>query len=74
MAKQLSDRANDFLLGNTKLYADVCDILEVRPSSLMTLIARKSERLTKYEVVLSIAIAMDIDPDDVLIDTAKVEA
>ena len=68
MAKHLTNEASEQILNNPKLYVDVCDILDIKPASLPKFIERKSDRLTKYEVVIAIAAAMNIEPDDVLID------
>lgn len=70
MARIITKEAKIKVMGDPKLYADICLILKLKPGSLSQLIYRDSVSLTNHDVLLRIAGAMGKKPDDILEETA----
>ena len=66
MARHLSKEAKDEILNKPALYADVCNLINVKPASLPVLISRNSHWLTNHDVVNRICDEMDKTPDEIL--------
>lgn len=64
--KQLTKAALEAIMNDTKLYSTICDLLDIRPATLMTHINRNSVRLSQYVVVMAIAEVMGVAPNDIL--------
>lgn len=73
MARQLNQQALNQVLNTPQLYIDICNSLEVKPVSLPKLIQRNSSRLNTHDIVVMIASSMGLEPDDILVEDAKIE-
>lgn len=71
MARKLSKDAKSKLLDNATLFAEVCNIIDVKPVSLSQLVYRNSPWLTNHDVVLKIASAMNKSVDEILEETEE---
>jgi hypothetical protein len=66
MAKQLSKTGISEIKSNPKLFSTICELLGIKPGSLMSLINRNSERLNQHIVVMAVAESMSVEADDIL--------
>lgn len=66
MQRILSEEAKKHLLGTPSLYADVCMLLGVKPTSLSQLVYRDRKCLTTHDVVMAIAKNMGVKSNEVL--------
>lgn len=66
MARILTKEAKQEILGDAALYIELCEMLSVKPNTLNQLIYRNSPRLKYHDVVLRIATALKMKPDEIL--------
>jgi hypothetical protein len=65
-AKQLSKEALEAINTNPKLFGTICDLLDIKPTTLIAHLQRNSTRLNQYVVVMAVAETMGLTPDDIL--------
>ena len=63
---QMKKDALEEINKNSKLFGTICDLLEIKPTTLIAHIQRNSERLNQYVVVLAVSEAMGIAPSDIM--------
>ena len=74
MATVLKDEVIEAIKNDNQLALDVANALDIAWSSMRGTLDRKSRRLTEGPVLKVIADFLHCEMDELLIDTAKVEA
>ena len=71
MAKRLTKIALLEIKGNADLFAKICKMLDLRPTSMSKMIERNGHNLNRYDVVEVIAKHMGIPPSEAVEEYAE---